>query len=68
MNDSVLVVEGYAARLNVERGHLIVTDGFTVDDRREIHFPRGRCSIERMERRSTGTCSSQRRCRGASGH
>lgn len=54
MNASVLVVEGYAASLNVERGHLVVKDGFTMEDRREIHFPRGRCSIERIVIRAPG--------------
>lgn len=51
---SVLVVEGYAASLNVERGHLIVRDGFTSEDRREIHFPRGRCGVERILIRALG--------------
>lgn len=51
---SVLVVEGYAASLNVERGHLVVRDGFTTEDRREIHFPRGRCAIERIVVRAPG--------------
>jgi CRISPR-associated endonuclease Cas1 len=54
MNDSVLVVEGYAASLNVERGHLVVKDGFTKEDRREIHFPRGRCTVERIVIRAPG--------------
>jgi CRISPR-associated endonuclease Cas1 len=54
MNDSVLVVEGYAASLNVERGHLVVKDGFTIEDRREIHFPRGRCAVERIVIRAPG--------------
>ncbi len=51
---SVLVVEGYAAKLNVERGHLVVRDGFTMEDRREIHFPRGRCEVERIVVRAPG--------------
>lgn len=54
MSDSVLVVEGYAASLNVERGHLVVKDGFTTEDRREIHFPRGRCAVERIVIRAPG--------------
>jgi CRISPR-associated endonuclease Cas1 len=54
MNDSVLVVEGYAASLKVERGHLVVKDGFTTEDRREIHFPRGRCAVERIVIRAPG--------------
>jgi CRISPR-associated protein Cas1 len=51
---SVLVVQGYAASLNVERGHLIVRDGFTTQDQREIHFPRGRCAVERIVIRAPG--------------
>jgi CRISPR-associated protein Cas1 len=51
---SVLVVEGYAASLNVQRGHLVVKDGFTSEDRREIHFPRGRCEVERIVVRARG--------------
>jgi CRISPR-associated endonuclease Cas1 len=54
MKNSVLVVDGYSTSLNVERGHLIVRDGFTAGDRREIHFPRGRCAIERIVVRARG--------------
>jgi CRISP-associated protein Cas1 len=54
VTNNVLVVEGYAASLNVERGHLIVKDGFTLEDRREIHFPRGRCEVERIVIRAPG--------------
>jgi CRISP-associated protein Cas1 len=51
---SVLVVQGYSASMNVERGHLVVKDGFTPEDRREIHFPRGRCEVERIVIRAPG--------------
>jgi CRISPR-associated endonuclease Cas1 len=54
MKESILVVEGYAASLNVDRGHLIVRDGFTQQDRREIHFPRGRCEVQRIVMRAPG--------------
>jgi hypothetical protein len=55
MNNSVLVVEGYDARLYVERGHLVTRDGFPNEGKvREIHFPRGRCSIERIVVRAPG--------------
>jgi CRISPR/Cas system-associated endonuclease Cas1 len=54
MKGSILVVEGYSASLNVERGHLIVRDGFTQQDRREIHFPRGRCDVQRIVIRAPG--------------
>jgi CRISPR-associated protein Cas1 len=55
MNESVLVVEGYDARLYVERGHLVTRDGFPNEGKvREIHFPRGRCSIERIVVRARG--------------
>jgi CRISP-associated protein Cas1 len=54
VKESILVVEGYAANLSVERGHLVVRDGFTQQDRREIHFPRGRCEVERIVIRAPG--------------
>jgi CRISPR-associated endonuclease Cas1 len=45
----VLVVDGYGVTLNVERGHLVVKHGFTADAyAQETHFPRGRCSVERI--------------------
>jgi CRISPR-associated endonuclease Cas1 len=53
MND-ILVVEGYAASLTVHRGHLVIKDGFTLEDRREIHFPRGRCAVRRVIIRAPG--------------
>ena len=55
MNESVLVLEGYDARMYVERGHLVTRDGFANEGKvREIHFPRGRCSIERIVIRAPG--------------
>jgi CRISPR/Cas system-associated endonuclease Cas1 len=54
ISSGVLTVEGYDARLYVERGHLVVKDGFTAEDRREIHFPRGRCAVERIVIRAQG--------------
>lgn len=46
---SVLVVDGYGVSVNVERGHLLVRDGFPAEGtRREVRFPRGRCDIERV--------------------
>jgi CRISPR-associated protein Cas1 len=53
-NSSVLIVEGYDAKLYVERGHLVVRDGFAPEGRREIHFPRGRCAVERIVIRAPG--------------
>jgi CRISPR-associated protein Cas1 len=53
-NDRVITVEGYDASLHVERGHLVIRDGFTPDGRREIHFPRGRCAVERIVIRAPG--------------
>ena len=48
-----LVVEGYDVRLNVERGHLVVVDGFANEGtRRETRFPRGRCKVQRIIVRS----------------
>jgi CRISPR-associated endonuclease Cas1 len=55
MPDSVLVVQGYDAKLFVERGHLVVHDGFPNEGTlREVHFPRGRCSIARIVVRAGG--------------
>jgi CRISPR-associated endonuclease Cas1 len=55
MNDSVLVLEGYDARMYVERGHLVTRDGFANEGKtREIHFPRGRCAVERIVIRAPG--------------
>ena len=55
MNERVLVIEGYDARLYVERGHLVTRDGFANEGKiREIRFPRGRCSVERIVIRAPG--------------
>ena len=56
---NVLVVDGFGVSMNVERGHLIVKDGFLSDgELREIHFPRGRCKVDRIiVRASAGTVS-----------
>ena len=55
MNDRVLVLEGYDARLYVERGHLVTRDGFANEGKiREIRFPRGRCAVERIVIRAPG--------------
>lgn len=55
MNDRVLVLEGYDARMYVERGHLVTRDGFANEGKvREIRFPRGRCSVERIVVRAPG--------------
>ncbi len=54
-NDRVLTIEGYNAQLFVERGHLVTRDGFASEGKtREIRFPRGRCSIERIVIRAPG--------------
>jgi CRISPR-associated protein Cas1 len=55
MNEHILVVEGYDAKLYVERGHLVTRDGFANEGKiREIRFPRGRCSVERIVIRAPG--------------
>jgi CRISP-associated protein Cas1 len=55
MSASVLVLEGYDARMYVERGHLVTRDGFANEGMvREMHFPRGRCAIERLVIRARG--------------
>src|SRR5579863_5840172 len=55
MPDGVLVVQGYDAKLYVERGHLVVHDGFPNEGtRREVRFPRGRCSVARIVVRAGG--------------
>ena len=46
---AVLVVEGYGAAIFVERGHLVVRDGFPGEGtHREIRFPRGRSRLKRL--------------------
>ena len=48
-------IEGYDARLYVERGHLVTRDGFANEGKiREIRFPRGRCAVERIVIRAPG--------------
>ncbi|MBV8846297.1 MAG: CRISPR-associated endonuclease Cas1 [Candidatus Eremiobacteraeota bacterium] len=55
MNERVLVLEGYDARMYVERGHLVTRDGFANEGKiREIRFPRGRCAVERIVVRAPG--------------
>jgi CRISPR-associated endonuclease Cas1 len=50
-----LVVEGYNARLFVERGHLVVHDGFPTEGKaRELRLPRGRCEVKRIVVRAPG--------------
>lgn len=53
--DNALVVEGYDAVLYVERGHLVVRDGFANEGKaREVRFSRGRCRVERIIVRAPG--------------
>jgi CRISPR-associated endonuclease Cas1 len=55
MSDRVFVLEGYNARMYVERGHLVTRDGFPNEGEiRETHFPRGRCTVERIVIRAPG--------------
>jgi CRISPR-associated protein Cas1 len=55
MNERVLVIEGYDAKLYVERGHLVTRDGFANEGKiRETRFPRGRCAVERIAVRAPG--------------
>lgn len=55
MIESTLVLEGYEARIYVERGHLVISDGFPAEGkRREIRFPRGRCEVTRIIVRAPG--------------
>ncbi|HUY39977.1 MAG TPA: CRISPR-associated endonuclease Cas1 [Candidatus Dormibacteraeota bacterium] len=52
---SVLTIEGYDARLYVERGHIVIRDGFPSEGKvREIRFPRGRCEVKRIVVRAPG--------------
>lgn len=54
MSDTILV-SGYNAALYVERGHLVVRDGFPSEGKvREIRFPRGRCEVKRIIVRAPG--------------
>jgi CRISPR-associated protein Cas1 len=54
MAETILTVEGYNASLHVERGQLVVRDGFTQEGRREVRFPRGRCNVNRIMVRAPG--------------
>ncbi|HEY1681779.1 MAG TPA: CRISPR-associated endonuclease Cas1 [Candidatus Tumulicola sp.] len=54
MPETILTVDGYNASLHVERGHLVVRDGFTQAERREVRFPRGRCKVNRIVVRAPG--------------
>jgi CRISPR-associated protein Cas1 len=55
----VLVVDGYGVTLNVERGHLVVRDGFPAEDAlREVRFARGKSEVDRViVRAPAGTLS-----------
>ena len=47
--DKAVIVDGYGAKLFVERGHLVINDGFVNEgESRELRFPRGRCGVERI--------------------
>lgn len=51
----IITVEGYNASLKVERGHLVVRDGFPNEGKlRETRFPRGRCEVKRIVIRAPG--------------
>lgn len=55
MSNNVYVVQGYNANIYVERGHLVIKDGFPGEGKsRETRFPRGRCDIERVLIRAPG--------------
>jgi CRISPR-associated endonuclease Cas1 len=47
-HNGVLVAQGYGLRLSVERGHLIVEDGFGNESRRRARFPRVGSGIKRV--------------------
>jgi CRISPR-associated endonuclease Cas1 len=53
MTHDILLVEGYAARLYVERGHLVAITGFP-GEMQEVRFPRGRCGVDRILVRARG--------------
>ncbi len=53
--NNALQVNGYDATIYVERGHLVVRDGFpSQGSAREVRFPRGRCNIDRIVIRAPG--------------
>jgi CRISP-associated protein Cas1 len=55
MSNNVYVVQGYNASIAVERGHLVIRDGFPGEAKtREARFPRGRCDVERILIRAPG--------------
>jgi CRISPR-associated protein Cas1 len=55
MSNSVYVVQGYNADIHVERGHLVIRDGFPAEGKSlETRFPRGRCDINRILIRAPG--------------
>jgi CRISPR-associated protein Cas1 len=54
-SERVITLEGYNARVYVEGGHLVTRDGFANEGKvREVHFPRGRCAVERIVIRAPG--------------
>jgi CRISPR-associated endonuclease Cas1 len=55
VSNNVYVVQGYNANISVERGHLVIKDGFPGEGKsRETRFPRGRCEIKRILVRAPG--------------
>src|SRR5579863_1600750 len=55
VSNNVYVVQGYNANISVERGHLVIKDGFPAEGKsRETRFPRGRCEIDRILVRAPG--------------
>jgi CRISPR-associated endonuclease Cas1 len=55
--NKVLCIEGYAARLYIERGQLVAVTGFP-GEMQQIRFSRGRCEIDRiLVRARAGTVS-----------
>jgi CRISP-associated protein Cas1 len=52
-DDRVVVVDGYGAKISVERRHLIIEDGFASEGTlRELYFARGNSGVERIIVRS----------------
>ncbi len=47
IRDGLLVVSGYGVRINVDRGHLTVADGFP-DERRTLRLSRGTARLKRL--------------------
>lgn len=49
MTNRVLIVDVYCVTLAVERGYLVIRDGFAAENtKREVRFPKGRCDIDRI--------------------